>query len=177
MSETWKPIEGFEFYDVSDEGRVRSWRKFGMGQGRASTPRVLKPYDVHGYRAIKLRANGIEHHRLVHVLVAEAFIGPRPTGDYQCAHENGIRGDNHAVNLQWKTRSDNSADKVRHGTTNRGDRHYRSKLTVDNVIDIRNRVLQGAKQIDLAREFDVSRSVISSIVLRRSWAWVKEPFS
>lgn len=61
--ETWKPIEGFPGYEVSDAGRVRS--PFGNYIGRPSGPR--------GHVRVQLPG---QQTRAVHQLVAEAFIGP-----------------------------------------------------------------------------------------------------
>lgn len=53
--------------------------------------------------------------RLVAWLVAEAFHGPRPIGQY-CCHKNGNSSDDRADNLKWDTPAGNSADAIRHGT-------------------------------------------------------------
>lgn len=55
----------------------------------------------------------------------------------EVAHLNGDRLDNRAANLAWKTRSQNAADKFGHGTDNRGKRHYKCKLSDDQVREIR----------------------------------------
>jgi len=41
-----------------------------------------------------------------HILVAKAWIGPRPEG-CELDHLNGITTDNRAENLQWVTRQEN----------------------------------------------------------------------
>jgi hypothetical protein len=58
---------------------------------------------------------GRRNTRMVHTLVLEAFVGPRPPGKEAC-HGNGQPGDNRLSNLRWGTRSENIADAVRHGT-------------------------------------------------------------
>lgn len=50
----------------------------------------------------------------VHVLVLEAFVGPRPDGLQGC-HWNDIKTDNRLENLRWDTASANMHDKVRNG--------------------------------------------------------------
>ena len=57
----------------------------------------------------------MSHTRLVHRLVLEAFVGPRPEG-MVARHLNGDPGDNRLENLAWGTQSENNYDKVRHGT-------------------------------------------------------------
>ena len=46
----------------------------------------------------------------VHILVAEAFHGPRPLG--LCAlHRDDVKTNNHASNIYWGTRTQNMADR------------------------------------------------------------------
>jgi hypothetical protein len=53
----------------------------------------------------------------VHLLVAEAFIGPKPEGQ-QTRHRDGNPDNNQATNLHYGTRGDNQRDSVEHGTHN-----------------------------------------------------------
>ena len=79
---------------------------------------MLQPQPHHktGYLQVHLtRPDGSRHWALVHVLVLETFVGPRPTG-HQAAHENGVKTDCRLENLSWKTTSENIRDQVRHGT-------------------------------------------------------------
>jgi len=88
----WLPVEGFEQYEVSDEGRVRN----------AATGLVLKPrIDRFGYvRAMLYDATGPKN-KLVHRLVCHAFHGSHPVDRPDVNHLNGIKGDNRPENLEW----------------------------------------------------------------------------
>lgn len=76
----------------------------------------------------------------------------------------------------------NADDKVEKGRSNiplqianapRGERNYRAKLTDAAVTDIRNRYAAGGiRQVDLAEEFGVGQSIISSILRRKNWTHV-----
>jgi hypothetical protein len=118
-NEIWRPILGFEgIYEVSDQGRVKSLARIdGRGHWRSTV--LLKPALVgpkgKQYLGVHLSANGDGRQRKVHLLVLETFVGPRPT-QHEGAHENGNKCDNRLMNLAWKTRSENSYDKQRHGT-------------------------------------------------------------
>jgi hypothetical protein len=111
--EEWRPIPGFDGYEASSLGRIRSFR-------RRTTPRVLKPSPTggYGYLAVCLRdstsARG-ERTRSVHGLVAAAFYGPRPDG-LEVRHLNGNGLDNRIANLEYATHVENIRDKARHGT-------------------------------------------------------------
>ena len=104
--EVWKPIPSEPGYEVSDLGRVRSsdrvvdtvrgaWRYRG---------KVLKPGRTKsGHLTV---ACGKGNSRSVHVLVLEAFVGPRPDG-CECLHKDDVPDDNRLERLRWGTRSDN----------------------------------------------------------------------
>jgi hypothetical protein len=106
----WKSVVGHEgLYEVSDAGDVRSLpRPHARG-------RVLKQMtDPKGYRRVSLSKDGYARPRLVHHLVLEAFVGPRPAGQ-QCLHGDDDPAHNHVSNLRWGTARQNAYDKVANG--------------------------------------------------------------
>ena len=101
----WRPVPGWEGYEVSDDGRVRSWRMHGFAVGRrAVEPRVLAPWLQEGYRRVHLCA-GRRRRRssAVGALVLEAFSSPRPAG-HEARHRNRVKADDHLENLAWRPR-------------------------------------------------------------------------
>lgn len=121
-SERWLPVVGFEtHYEVSDQGRVRSLtRRYVNSQGywTTKTGKVMsQKHAARGksYPEVQLSMNGKQYHRLVHRLVAAAFLGARPAGLVIC-HQNGDGYDNRLANLRYDTLSSNMIDAVRHGT-------------------------------------------------------------
>lgn len=134
--------------------------------------RVLRPsFNTHGYLSVSVRVGGVWKTRPVHSIVCEAFHGPRPDG-MEVAHGNGDKADCSSANLSWKTRPENHADKIVHGTAWRGEKHHKAKLTVDQVRAIRIAVDAGIAQRALARQYGVSRRAISFIVSRQNWGHV-----
>lgn len=113
----WRPVAGFEgLYVVSNTGRVRSLPRSGTRRDRMYGGHDLKPArQISGHLAVSLSHDNQGHTQSVHVLVCEAFHGPRPEGS-EVRHLNGNPADNRALNLVWGTRSENELDKVRHGT-------------------------------------------------------------
>ena len=181
MTETWRAVAGYEgSYEVSDEGRVRSWvRVVASRFGRTRKPRgkELKPYfDRDGYSVARLSVNGNWRLLKVHHLVAEAFIGLRPVG-LQINHKNGMRDDNHPRNLEWVTASQNTQHSYR--VLGRkppcGEEHYNAKLTVASVDVIRSRYESGSvTQRELAEEYGVRRSNIGHIIRGNTWKHTRE---
>jgi hypothetical protein len=107
--EQWRPIPGWEGYEVSSLGRVKSLpRVVERWSARCRTPvrlrlrgRTLKPHVRRdGYASVALCENGQPRTQLVCALVLSAFTGPRPDGMVAC-HNNGIRNDNRLSNLRW----------------------------------------------------------------------------
>lgn len=121
VTENWLPIVGWEgFYEVSDQGRVRSIDRiiqFRSGQRRYYAGQIIKPWrSMPGnYPMVKLKGNGRKINRRIHVLVLEAFVGPRPEGMEGC-HNNSIPSDNRQSNLRWDTDPANKQDALRAGT-------------------------------------------------------------
>lgn len=128
--ETWKPILNYEgYYEVSDHGRVRSVARvypftrdgatfMQFRPGRAMKTHVKKS----GYVEVCLRAAALGRKskpRLVHALVLEAFVGPRPQAHMQGCHGDGNKLNNHVSNLRWDTPLGNAADNIRLNRTAR----------------------------------------------------------
>ncbi|WP_254024948.1 hypothetical protein [Mesorhizobium ventifaucium] len=102
--------------------------------------------------------------QIVSRLVCTEVKGPPPTPKHQAAHSCG-KGKSGCVtkgHLDWKTRVDNEADKLEHGTRIRGEMHPKAKLTDADVAEIIS--LKGtASQSELGRRFEVSRQTIGEI--------------
>ena len=124
--------------------------------------------DDHGRPRIALKRT----HRIC-VLVATAFHGPCPSG-LECCHNNGDPSDNQASNLRWDTRESNQADRVDHGTSNRGQRHGCAKLQRLEVLEIRRLYDAGGSPAVLAVRFRVSERNIRKIGERKGWSWLAE---
>ena len=67
-----------------------------------------------GYQHIVFSRNGVVTDRLVHVLVAEAFIGPKPQR-HDVNHMDGNKQNNRPENLEYCTRGDNHRHAYRTG--------------------------------------------------------------
>ncbi|MGH8235483.1 MAG: HNH endonuclease [Steroidobacteraceae bacterium] len=174
--ERWLPVVGYEgLYEVSSEGPVRGLdRLIGHPKGgmRLWRGKLLKAtVRPDGYREVSLCRDGVRTVRTAHSVVAEAFHGPCPPR-HEVAHDNGRRGDNRASNLLWKTRKDNHADKIRHGTTNRGERQGLAKLTDSKVRQARRWSEQGRTHEAIAAALGVTRRTAGRAITGASWGHV-----
>lgn len=119
-TEVWRTVPGWDgYYEVSDQGNVRSVDRVvpnRPGVTMMRRGRLLKPTPSHdGYAEVWLSRDNKRTYARVSRLVAEAFHGPCPDG-MECRHIDGDKSNNTAENLAWGTRSENTYDKVRHGT-------------------------------------------------------------
>lgn len=122
-----------------------------------------------GYAQITVEGQSVYVSRLI----CEEHRGPAPTSKHQAAHSCG-RGDKGCVtkrHLDWKTPAGNQADRIVHGTHNRGERQGGSKLTESQVRQIRK--LEGSMlQREIAERFGVSKGTIQNILARTTWGWL-----
>ena len=173
--EQWKQAiykeQLFDHYEVSDQGNVRSLDRISS-DGRRCKGKLLKlaTQNQYGHLVVTLRKDDQSYPCGVHRLVLEAFIGPCPP-NMECCHANGDPSDNRPINLRWGTRLDNMRDKRLHGTQCKGSSHGQSKLTEDQVKEIRLRHKAGAESNSkaLAKEYDVAYCTINDIVRRKFW--------
>ena len=173
MTVRYRRVSGFGGrYCVGTDGSVWSRRKATRNQSDGW--RRMKPKKIgNGYYAVILHANGGEVTRYCHRLVLEVFVGPPGPGQ-EAAHNNGVRTDNRLENLRWASRRENHADKLKHGTDNRGDKHPMRKLDSKRVQIARLMLRDGFTQKAVARIFRVSPAAVSNIALRKSWSHVPE---
>jgi hypothetical protein len=125
------------------------------------------PYSTNGV------GYGTLNGKYVHRLACERASGPPPTPKHEASHLCG-NGHLRCVNprhLAWKTRSENHADKINHGTHSRGERHYSCKLKEAQVREILS--LKGKEtQAVIAKKFGIGQTTVSHIMRRDSWGWL-----
>lgn len=100
MNEIFVDIVEYEgLYQVSTLGRVKSFHN--------RKERILKQVKTKdGYLRVDLWKDGKHHWKLVHRLVAEAFIG-NPNGDYEINHKDFNPSNNHVENIEYCDRQYN----------------------------------------------------------------------
>lgn len=149
-------------YEVSDTGLVRRAKP---GRGSTFVGRHLTPHQLNGgHLIISVWEAGRRRRYLVHVLVAGAFLGPKPDG-MEVNHMDGDPTNNRIGNLEYLTHADN----IRHGWRDKkGERHFAAKLTDAQVAEIRSSRLNGARGCDLARTYGITQQTICDITKGRS---------
>ena len=161
MEEIFKDVKGYEgYYEVSNLGRVRSTSYKGT--------RILKPSLKSRYKIVVFCINQIKVHKLVHRLVAEAFI-PNPNNYSIVNHIDGNRKNNEVSNLEWCTPLYNTQHAKSHNLLNRYEDRPTAKLTKEKVLLIPELINLGATTDDLKNLFNVSRRCIDNIFEGKNW--------
>ena len=107
-------------------------------------------------------------------VLCEQTHGPAPSVKHDAAHSCG-RGDDGCVtksHLRWATRKENEADKLLHGTRPMGEKVAKSKLTEQDVREIR--ALEGTMTLKgIAKLYGVGFQQVSNIIRRKNWSWLE----
>lgn len=98
--EEWKRIERFPDYEVSDEGRIKSYKK--------KNPIILSPGRYsNGYLFVTLFRGTEKKSCSIHRLVLETFNPVENMDFLQVNHKDCDRTNNKLENLEWMTPQEN----------------------------------------------------------------------
>lgn len=170
QNEIWKAVVGYEgIYEVSSLGRVRSLDRVVKhpkgGYANLKSKVISQKVRNNGYLEVCLHSLGITKSLLVHRIVANSFIiniDNKP----QINHINAIKDDNRIDNLEWVTDFENQVHKTNNKLNPFGENHKKSKLKEFEVLSIRE---SNENNNLIAKKFNVSRRLISSIKNRKIW--------
>jgi hypothetical protein len=167
MEEIWKDIDGFYGYQVSTHGRVKTidrlvWNP--ANQSKSLLKGMIRKLDLVGkiYPQIGLSIESKTHKRLVHRLVAQAFI-PNPENLPEVNHKDKNPLNNRVDNLEWVSRLGNMQHRKDTGGYDnmpRGEQRPNAILTREAVIHIRQKVL---RNIDYCRLYGVKPTTVSCL--------------
>ena len=185
-TEIWKPVVGYEeLYEVSNFGRVRSLDRIDSNNHPLKGV-ILKPYISNsGYLLVGLYKQQKRDRKLLHRLVAEAFI-PNPDNKPEIDHINTIKIDNTVflnedgsvnydkTNLRWVTKKENMNNpltktkmQINAGKPSKGKygkKHHRSKPIIQYDKDS-NFIKEWECANDVERVLGISNKHIGSVCL------------
>lgn len=162
----WKIINEFPEYEISDTGLVRHGAKL-------LTPQL----NSKGYLKISFSVKHKPHNRLIHRLVAIAFI-PNPNSKPQVNHIDGNKLNNNVSNLEWVTNSENQKHSIANGLRKvpKGSEIKQHKLTEEDVIFIKQHAKKQDKEysyVALGKRFNVHPQTIKNICDNKKWKHIK----
>ena len=167
-TEEWRSIEGWEGYEISSFGNVRSYRNcHGKIINNFHTLYLNRLRSGYIYHILK-NGRGNYKNFAAHRLVATAFI-PNPLNKPQVNHKNGLKYDNKVENLEWCTAQENTIHAYVTGLTIplKGSKRYNAKINEEKAKEIKDFL---KKRINFkpslgktAEIFGVSRSIVREI--------------
>lgn len=144
----------------------RFWEKVNVGSPEECWD-WLACKQSDGYGQIKNRGKVVLAHRMSYELncgaIPEGFVVCHSCDNHSCVNPN---------HLFIGTDFDNMEDMVSKGRQARGEGHGRSKLTEQDVLEIRWYCERGVAQRAVAQLYDVQPAVISKIHRRALWAYL-----
>ena len=169
--------EQFAYVEVPDYGFVQVnnlGTKFYTKTGKFPSISI----DDWGYLGFQVGStmDGIHkyHYLRLSRLVAMAFI-PNPDNLPEVNHIDGDKLNNCVTNLEWCSSKQNARHAWDTGLQKfqRGEQNGRSKLTDEQIREIRKKYTGEKGQIaNLAREYNVSWTLIKLIVTNKNWTHV-----
>ncbi len=172
VCEEWKIIPEFDEYEVSNFGRVRSIDRYKNGRhGKylVKGKELKQTLDKKGYPQVRFR-KGETHARLVHRIVAKAFI-KIIDGCNQVNHKNGLKTDNRVDNLEWVNNSQNQLHAYKNGLqpSRAGERNVKAILTDAKVTELKKLYNSGKLIVDISKTENINISIIRDIIYGRTW--------
>ena len=165
VNEIWKPIVGYDGYEISNLGRVKSLeRNIVKGRGGLCKieERILKSgKDKDGYSQVVLNKEGKRKTHKIHRLVATAFID-NPNNLPQVNHIDEIKTNNCVNNLEWCDCKYN----INYGSRN--ERMIKSEsIPILQFSKIGEFIRKWESGTQVERELDIKNSNISSCIKGR----------
>lgn len=169
--EEWKPIPHAPLYYASNLGRIAK-----IIDGKSHT--IMYTRIQKGYEHVNLTIKKVRTSRLVHRLVALAFLGEPQNPKMEINHVDGDKLNNVPENLEWTTRSQN----IKHyynslnGLRNRprGRSQWQAKFTDDEVRMIRLLASQNNDYRTIALKLNkkVTATNVCNILAQRTYKHV-----
>lgn len=163
-------------YEISNAGRLRSWRRKPCAWRNAHDDTRESPIIISGtvtqfgYTAYILRHKGSSkpYRRLAHRLLAIAFL-ENPNSFPDVAHNDGNPRNNNISNLRWSSHRDNQMDMRKHGTMQDGEKCVTVKISEQDAAYIKEAAKIRGNGIRLAEQFGLSKAQISRIKNGKRW--------
>ena len=179
MIETWKDIRGYEgTHQASNLGKIKTKKRtvkscYNSTQIRKSVVLAEDKTNNSGYIQVCIAVNGKKITKSVHRLVMLAFK-PQDNEKLIVNHIDGNKHNNNLNNLEWCTHKENDEHSLRLGLKPIGEQSGMSKLTDMQVYTIREMILMGCKQKDVAKMFKIAETNVSAIKHNKTWKHIPQ---
>lgn len=174
MSEIWRDIPRYEgLYSISTSGDIKSLGRLIRcrgGERFKNETNVTSYPNQKGYVMVQLYKGGHRKNFTIHRLLSITFL-ENPENLPQINHKDGNKQNNSLENLEWCS----SLHNVQHSritglNKNYGEKVNTVKLKESEVLKIDRLYRSGGTSLrKLARQFNVCKNTIRSIVLHKTW--------
>jgi hypothetical protein len=144
--------------EFTDKQKERFWNKVD----KTDSCWLWTGCIVDGYGQVSINDKMYKTHRISWLLSGN-MISNGHVIRHKCRSRNCVNPEH----LETGTQADNQADKIRDGTSTRGEKHGRVKLTTSQVLEIRERAIEN--HYKLAEEYRVTQGTIWQIINRHTW--------
>ena len=161
----FKPMLGFEgVFEINVNGEIKSLARNGTPE------KILKSsIGTRGYPRVSFRVFGKQYTKNVHRLLAENFIENQD--NLPCVnHIDGNKLNNSIENLEWCSYSHNVKHAYDNGLSTPFLGSKGTGLTDTDVLRIVELKSEGKTLEKIAKNFKVSPSCVSDIILGRTWS-------
>lgn len=107
----------------------------------------------------------------VNRLVCQIMHGDPPSEYHHAAHSCGVRSCCNPRHIRWATPKENNADKILHGTVQRGEKGPLARLS---EADVRRILMSSETQRSIAKQYGVTQATISAIKTKKIWRHLHE---
>jgi hypothetical protein len=156
------PVPGYQNYEASDRGRIRSVRTHVLNPQKVTVMKGNRVMQEHGgkryptYFAAHIREKKV----MVHRMVAAAFCGKEIPNEFRVHHKDNDPTHNDPRNLEVVTHSQNIERSYQEGEHN-----LRCKLSAEETSEVAEKYRSGRFLVrDLAREYKISKQAIHRIL-------------
>lgn len=145
---SWKVCPSYPDYEVSEFGGLRRCKpnKVGWMSGIEMKPRIVRGYPMFGIS-----------------------VNCKDKKAAEACHCDGSPMNAHYSNLRWDIAKANQADRNKHGTDLRGERHPGAKLTEADVREIKKLIADRIPHRTIAPKFNVSSAAVGNIARGAYW--------
>ena len=167
--EIWKIIPETENrYEISSYGRIKS---FALNRNDG---KILKCSTNKGFKIINVRINNEKKRIYVHKLVADIWLKRPSEKHLMVTHIDKNLRNNHFTNLKWLTQEEIKNEyrdyfKKKYNSANKRKVVTNSKLTENDVIQLKSMLKRGVSQSTIAKLFCVSEMQVTRIKREENW--------
>jgi hypothetical protein len=163
----WKQVVRWEgLYEVSFDGQIKSCRTEKI---------IYTAKDKDGYLITQLCNKGKRLTVAVHRVVAEAFLGEKPSKNLTVNHIDGNKQNNCANNLEYVSKSEQMYHAYKLGLK-KPVFNSNQKLKKEQILEIKSLYKKGCRKNgseSLAKRYNVSPSTILNIVNNKTYKHIE----